>query len=509
MKKAGSFIKILKEITMKRIIALLLALVCLVTGATCFTGCADKENSGNENTDTVTPTLDHLNGLDFGGEYVSFAIAGGDGDDFNQRSIYVDEEGDDGDAVNSAIYARNQKIQTMLNVEFDIATDADASITSQIKPILLGGTSDYDIIAARQYDDIQLALEGVMLDLNTLADEGADYIKWDQEYWATSYIDALTFGNKTFWLASDLCLRFTGGYYCMFVNSRLYNDILFNEFGSIYDVVRNHNWTYDTLIEMSKKSYDDTNGNDTLDIEGDRVGLLLTVCDNINGMAISSGVMFTRYDENGTPINNVTTGNSTLISFMTKCHELANSEGVHAFGAGAVAYEEAMNIFAAGEAMFVAGRLNHAEMFLRDMVDDYYVIPCPMLNKEQGAYYTGVHDSTNIYGINYSSERIPAAAATLEALSYESFYSIRPIYYDSFLKFKYTRDDEAAEMIDIMHDGVYTDFVFIWQFSDVMNKLGFFLRENVLNRNSTSAIKKLSGSWTDGLNEILKLIEEM
>ena len=194
---------------------------------------------------------------------------------------------------------------------------------------------------------------------------------------------------------------------------------------------------------------------------------------------------------------------------MTKCHELANSEGVHAFGAGAVAYEEAMNIFAAGEAMFVAGRLNHAEMFLRDMVDDYYVIPCPMLNKEQGAYYTGVHDSTNIYGINYSSERIPAAAATLEALSYESFYSIRPIYYDSFLKFKYTRDDEAAEMIDIMHDGVYTDFVFIWQFSDVMNRLGFFLRENVLNRNSTSAIKKLSGSWTDGLNEILKLIEEM
>ena len=490
-----------------RIFALVMAIICLITTASCFVSCAENENNQQQGGE-VTPTLDHLKDLNFEGEEVSFIIAGGDGDSYNQRSIYVDEEGDDGDAVNSAIYARNQKIQQMLGIEIYIAADADASITSQAKTVLLGGTSDYDIIAARQYDDIQLALEGVILDLNTLPQLEADYIKWDQEYWATSYIDALTFGNKTFWLAGDLCLRFTGSYYCMFVNARLYNDILAAEYGSLYDVVRNKDWTYDTLMDMSEKSYLD-DGNDKVDLEGDRVGLLLTVCDNMNGMAISAGVVFTRYDENGTPVNNVTTGNRTLTSFMEKTYELINAPGVYAFGAGAVAYQEAMEHFASGQSVFVAGRLNHAEMFLRDMVDDYYVVPSPMLNKDQGAYYTAVHDSSNIYGINYSSERVAAAAATLEAMAYESFYSIRPIYYDSFLKFKYTRDDQAAEMIDIMHDGVYTDFVFIWQFSDEMNRLGFFLRENVHSRNSASSIKKLSSTWTKGLEDILAQINDM
>ena len=488
----------------KRILALALALVCLVSAVFTLSACADKDDEKPNTNVDVKPELDHLNGLDFGGEYVSFAIAGGDGDDFNQRSIYVDEEGDDGDAVNSAIYARNQKIQTMLNVEFDIATDADASITSQIKPILLGGTSDYDIIAARQYDDIQLALEGVILDLNTLADYDADYIKWDREYWATSYIDALTFGNKSFWLTGDLCMRYTGGYYAMFINTRLYNDILANEFGSIYDIVNNKQWTYAKLMDMVSKCYEDTNGDDKVDIEGDRLGLALPVWDNTNGMAISAGVIFTRYDENGTPANNTTNGNRTLLDFLEQHHNLIQTEGVYTFGGD---YKKAMEIFAAGQSVFVAGRLNQAELYLRDMVDDYYVIPCPMLNEEQGAYYTGVHDAINIYGINYSSEKIAAAAATLEAMAYESYYTVRPIYYDSFLKFKYTRDDQAATMIDLMHDNVYTDFVFIWQFSEDMSKLGSFLRNNVINANGASSLKKMQASWTKGVETILEKIE--
>ena len=494
----------------KRILSLIMAALCLVSTVFAITSCAkNDDNPDNGKTDTPIQTLDHLNGLDFGGEEINFAVVSSSVDDFNVRSIYVDEEGDDGDAVNSAIYARNQKIQTMLNVEIVIADDTTDSLTKHAKNALLGGSSDYDVLAARQYDDVQLALDGVILDLDTLANEGADYIKWNREYWASSYIEALSFGGKHFWLTGDLCMRYTSGYYALFVNTRHYNDILANEYGSIYDIVNNKQWTYDLLMEMAAKCYEDTNGNDTVDTEGDRLGMLLPVWDNTNGMAISAGVMFTRYDENGNPFSTFTNGNATLLSFVEKFNQLLRTEGVYSFKAPSYSYSEAMQLFAAGEAVFVSARLNQAELFLRDMVDDYYVIPNPMLNKEQGAYYTGVHDAINIYGINYCSEKVAATAATLEALAYESYYSVRPIYYDSFLKFKYTRDDKAATMIDLMHDNVYTDFVFLWQFSEEFGDMGMFLRNNVVTNKASSNLKKVQDSWTKALEDIKLKISEL
>ena len=491
----------------KRILSLVLAMILLLSSVAMLTACANGDK-GNQGTSEVQANLDHLKGLDFGGAPVNFIVSSSGVDDFNVRSIYVDEEGDDGDAVNSAIYARNQKIQNMLNVEIVIAADSTDSVTSQAKNILLGGSSDFDVFAARQYDDIALALEGVVLDLNTLPELNADYIKWDQEYWASSYIDALTFGDKHYWLTGDLCMRYTSGYYAMFVNARLYSDILEPTYGNIYDIVLNKDWTYDTLIEMSEKCYLD-DGNDKVDAEGDRLGLIFPVWDNTNGMAISAGVMFTRYDENGVPQNTFNNRNSTLLSFIEKCNELITTKGVYSFKAPSYSYIEAMELFAAGQGVFVAARLNQAELYLRDMTDDYYVIPCPMLNKDQGAYYTGVHDAINIYGINYSSEKIPAAAATLEAMAYESYYTVRPIYYDSFLKFKYTRDEKAAEMIDLMHDNVYTDFVFIWQFADDLEGMGSFLRNNVVTNKGSSNLKKVQDRWDTGLAEILKKINEL
>ncbi len=492
----------------KRIFALSMALLCLVSTVLALVSCADADK-GNANNNEVKNDLEHLNGLDFGGEDVTFIIAEADGDTFHRRSIYIDEEDTDGDAVNEKLYARNMWVQELLDVNIVMGHSEDQNVKTMIGAQLMAGSDDYDVIAARQYDDIQLALDGVILDLNTLDQYGADYIKWDREYWATNYIDALSFGDKTFWLTGDLCLRYTGGYYAMFVNTPLYDTILKPKYGSIYDVVRNKDWTYDTLISMVSDCYED-DGDDKVGIE-DQIGLMLPVWDNTNGLAISAGVVFTRYDEYGTPSNNVTAGNSTLISFMEKCNELIKTKGVYSFNPPSCSYQEAMRYFSNGTVVFVAGRLNQAELYLRQMEDDYYVIPYPMLNKEQGTYYTGVHDAINIYGINYNidDERIARTAATLEAMAYGSYKDVRPEYYDSCLKFKYTRDTEAAEMIDIMHDNVYTDFVFIWQFSADMNRLGYFLRENVAKSNPTSSIKKYVKSWDTGLENILGRIDEI
>ncbi len=486
-----------------------MALLCLVSSVLMLGSCADSDKD-NKNNGEVKNDIEHLEGLDFEGLDVKFIISEATtaADEFNSRSIYVDEDNTD-DAVNSAIFDRNARVQELLNINIVVVDSAHTGIKSWIGSQLLAGVTDYDIISARQFDDVQLALDGVILDLNTLDKYGADYIKWNEEYWATSYIDALSFGDKTFWLTGDLCLRYSGGFYAFFVNSRLYQDMLQSEYGGMYQLVNDGKWTYDMLIEMISKCYKD-DGDDIVDIE-DQFGMLFPVWDSTNGMAISAGVKFTSYDEAGVPHNNMNASNEVLISYMNKCHELFSTKGCYSFNAPSADYEKAMQLFAAGQSMFVVGRVNFAELYLRDMTDDYYIIPCPKLDESQTQYYSSVHDAMSIYGINFNIDdtHIQAAAATLEAMAYYSYKDVRPIYFDSFLKFKFTRDDEAWKMIDLMHDSIYTDFVHIWMTSADMNKLNAFLRNNVIRNNPTSDIKKYVGTWNNGLEKILTRIEEL
>jgi|GEM_PF-1480671 len=494
----------------KRIIALALGLLCLISSILTLVACApsNQQQKEDENTESESP-LAHLENVNFDGTEVNFIVASADGDSYHSRSIYVEE--DDGDPVNSALYNRNAKIESTYGVYINLVSDLDQNITTQAKTALLGGSDAYDVIGARQYDDIQLALDGVVLDINTLDQYGADYIRYDREYWGSGYIDALSFGGKVFWLASDICLRYIGGYYAMFVNSQLYHDNLEAEYGDLYEIVKSGNWDYDTLIEMVPKGYRD-DGNDKVDNVNDTLGLALPVWDNTNGMSISAGVIYTGFNADGSPYCTINKKNQTLLDFMSTFYKLINTEGVYTYGGD---YKAAMTYFASDGAVFVAGRLNQAELYLGDMDTDYYVVPCPKLTKSQTDYYTGVHDAINIYGISASSPHIQAAAVTLEAMSYLSYEEVRPVYFESVLKYKYTRESEAVKMIQLMHDTVYTDFVFIWQFSTRFadasggNKLGDFLRNAVKQKSQSAMLAKHQDRWKLAVETILEEINEM
>ena len=498
----------------KRIIALLLGLLCLIATVASLVACAGTpEEKPKEKTEN---NIEHLSGLNFDGAEVTFIVASADGDSYHQRSITVDlddEDLNDSNSVDAEIHRRNAKIESDLGVEIALADYADQSISSHFKNVLLAGEDSYDVIGARQYDDIQLALDGIVLDINKLDQFNADYIKWENEYWGTDYIDALSFGDKVFWLAGDICLRYMGGYYAFFVNSSLYKTLLEDKYGTIYSVVRNNQWTYDTLIEMVPLGYVDVNANDRVDNQQDQLGLAFPIWDNTNGMSLSAGVIYTGYDADGMPYSTIGKNYDQLLTFMSKCNDLVMTKGVYKYGGD---YKGAMQYFAQDKAVFVAGRLNQAELYLSEMETDYYVIPCPKITADQ-PFKTGVHDAINIYGIckNINSEQVRAAAATLEEMAYLSYHNVRPVYFDSVLKYKYTRDAEAAEMIDLMHNGVYTDFVFIWQFSDRFgdaqkaNKLGDYLRNAVLTRSYTVSLKKHEQRWRDAVVQIVEEIKEL
>ncbi len=489
----------------KRILALIMSMLLIACTLLTFASCKDDSNDDNGPSDVKIPWLDKLGDHDLGGYTVKFAVAeAGENDGFNERSIVA--SADTGDRVDGRISARNKNIENRFNCKIELTYVNNENLAdTTVKDVLLGEGDDYDVLAARQYDDVVLCSQGLILDIK--ADETASkYIDYSQPYWAEDYIKGMTYNNQLYWLTGDLNLRYTGGFYATFVNATIYNQYL-SSYGDIHDIVRNKEWTVDKLQEMSDTAARITEGskpgslNDT-----DIVGVAFPIHDNTNGLAVSSGVKFSKTNKDGSITFTFNSSNTTLKTFYKEYMELINSKGCMNYydaknGGG---YPTAFDDFASDKALFVFGRLNQAELYLRNTKEgSFYIIPNPMLNdtqKEKG-YISSLHDAISIYGINPYSANIKATAIVLEAMAGESYRSVRPEYYDKALGNKYTRDESTKEMINLISEGSYSDFALVWCFTTYFNNdeggLGLFLRKNMRTgvADITTSLKMQGERW--------------
>lgn len=500
----------------KKITALMLSFGLCAASILMLASCAEENTPNtttppsNSNGPETQITLNDLPKVDMGGACINFAVSETDahaGDTFHQRSILPPDEETE-DAVDLAVFARNEKIKQYFNCEIDLVFYTDQNLSASIGSQLTAGTSDYDILGARQYDDVQLALDGCVYDLSMLEvdyPEAAGYLNLDASYWAKGYNDALQIGSGRYWVTGDLCLRYSGGYYCYFVNHTLYNEYLGEKYGNIYDLVRDGKWTLDTLTAMTEGVWNDDDGDDKTST-GDMLAIAQPVWDNANGLSISSGVQYSYRHEDGTIQLTMVKGNPQLEGFMNKFYGLLQKQGVYNYGGD---YSNAMMKLVANEAVFASGRLNQAELYLQEMEDNYGIVPNPKLSEDQPYYISSIHDGVQLYGINNGSEQVEYAALILDAMELESRNSVRPVYFDSSVKIKYSRGSDDADMINLMDASIYSDFVYVWQFSSEMNGMGDWLRNAVKSSNGYTSITRVEKTWKSGLEDILEEIQKL
>ena len=495
----------------KKLTALFMGLVLCAGSVLMLASCV--KHDGNKPPVTTGGTtgdevydISQLPKVDMEEAVIGFCVAETDGDGFHLRSIRSDDEESE-DIVDVAVRQRNLKIEQYFNCSIEGVDYIPGGLNKQIQAQLIAGVSDYDILGARQYDDVQLALRGVVYDLTKLGEdypEAANYMNFDAEYWPGTYNDGLLVGNGRYWVTGDLCLRYSGGYYCYFVNHTLYNEKLSETYGNVYDLVREGKWSLDLLAEMAPALWEDMDGDDKTST-GDMLAIAQPVHDNTNGLAISSGVMFSYRNDDGTIEFTFTSGNKNLESFMSKFANLLAQPGVHDYGADMV---NAMGKFANEEAVFAGGRLNQAELYLRDMVSDYGILPNPKLSADQENYISSIHDGVSLYGINNACTQVPNAALVLEAMEMESRKPVRPVYFEAAVKVKYSRGGDDADMIDLMDQTAYSDFVYVWQFSSEMGGLGGWLRNNI-STSGFNNVKRNQTKWKNGLDAIVEEINKL
>ena len=192
---------------MKKIISIVLIIVTIMS-LLALASCASKDKQKDDGPtelpeDFVHPLIDA--GLDFQGQHVTFALSSASSDNSIGRiSCDVDEKS--GDSVVDAIYDRNEFVESTLNVVIEpVLYTTHTDFTSQVLPSLISHTDDYNILWAQQAGDIDLCLDGYVIDLSTLSDD-ENYINYEQDWWATNYINHYTYDYELFWLSGPLSL---------------------------------------------------------------------------------------------------------------------------------------------------------------------------------------------------------------------------------------------------------------------------------------------------------------
>jgi len=451
---------------MKKIISALIILSVILT----MFACSDNSSGGDANVtmaDAVTSSGDETvaensetlrsqvkstlpDNLDFDGTVIRLLSR----DDGTSLGMEITAEENTGDVVIDAIYDRKLKVEELLNVVIEpLYVNQDIhggdQINGKIRKAVLAGADDYDIAANHMSQYTPLIMEGCFLNLNNLA-----YLDFDQPWWSRSFKEQITVNDKLYFAVGDIALTMIKAMYTQFINLDMFESLFPNE--NIYDVIFSGEWTIDKMINYCKTAYLDINGNSEID-KADQFGYI-----------VNSGGHHTDAWMGATNVQIIDSSGSTpefvldqprTYEFVDSYRRLLLSDNCSFLTTDS---DSTYYIpFKEGRALFTSMMLSNVEN-LRDMEDDYGMLPIPKLNDAQTEYTGWTHNGFSAFAIIQTCQVSDAAAALLEAMCVESYRNVTEAFFDVALKLKYARDDSSSQMLDIIRNAIVFDFGMVY-----------------------------------------------
>ncbi|MGN1128372.1 MAG: hypothetical protein ACI4T6_05380, partial [Candidatus Flemingiibacterium sp.] len=175
------------------------------------------------------------------------------------------------------------------------------------------------------------------------------------------------------------------------------------------------------------------------------------------------------YTKNGSEDWKFTYGSEHDIDFVNKVYTLFyETEGgwfsdiTNAIAEQLEMYNKISSRFSSGDIFIMTAELNDSVAQLRDMKDDYGILPYPKYDEEQDYYISSARNTHNAFSMPVTSKDPDMAGAVLEALSSSNHDTVLPAYFEIALKTKYSRDNDSARMYDIIRDTMILDFGYIY-----------------------------------------------
>ena len=365
---------------------------------------------------------------------------------FTWRNTRILAEEEIGDIVNDALYLRQRQLEERFNCVLTVNEIDDT--TENLRRNVSAGDNTYQLYSI--YDQNFGVLVPYVIDANMIP-----HLRVDERHWNPYPTSLYNFDNKQLALAGNISLGVVSGAGCLIFNKDIFRDFFPGE--DLYSYVRENKWTLDNFFRLALAVGTDRNGNGVWDAE-DLYGLNSSFKGYIGGIMTGAGIGFTEAGGDGAPVYNLHQ-NAAALGLMTRMMDTLNMPGFHYSEAVQVYDTLPADFFANGHTLFNTGSAFGVER-LRAMESEIGILPLPKYDEKQERYYSTTYGNSlwvlpKTLDLGGESDNV---GIILEAMSFSGYYDIIPQYKEVVLKTKTARDDESADMIDIIFDSVYFTF---------------------------------------------------
>ncbi|MBE6611644.1 MAG: hypothetical protein E7632_04035 [Ruminococcaceae bacterium] len=458
---------------------------CGGSGAVDTTAASDAETTPAETAPAFTPA-----DADYNGE--PFIIAENDVGDWMQ-SAFIEEQ--NGDVLNDSIYERNRIVEELYNVDIKgckIEGGRNSQDLSSLKNTILAGDDEFDVAYIPGQLTSKIFTEPDFL--VPLSD--IDTLDLTNEWWAEKSVEAMTFKGKTLSATGDMIVTTNGSATITFFNKEL------AEIHNIdmYDVVRQGKFTIDYAHETGKLAQADLDGDTVVNVDRDSFGFC-TEALNIMQFINQAGESLVKKDADGVPTSSL--DSPRVMDIVQHYIDIIDdTDSVIAMQDGRFK-EGGPNVLINRNALFFwitnLQRMNMARTFEAD----FGVIPFPKWeeSEEYTAPLSGFWDSWLM--VPATNTELDKAGHICEALGYYGRELVTPAFIETAVTTKALRDDESAEMLEMVlgnlscDAGIYFDWGYWMLYRMVQNHNGNLASELAKN---ISAINASIESFTAALD---------
>ena len=444
----------------KRILSLALAML-LIFGTVLLSACGDKktdeteQNTGNQ---TTAPT-DGTDPLEY--YKTQFGDVNLDGKEIwiydlnTSPDVHVNFYDDiQGDPMNVALYKRDNLFVDLYGVSFEYFQNTAGS--KLISNAVLAGSYVADIIYGRASGDrlMTLAQMDCMKDMRSL-----EKLDFSQAWWGNFITDSLTVNDRLFFTSGDILPTFYQSIGCFFYNIDLGNSYGISK-DEVSKTITEGNLTWEYITTASKDAYLNLDSNSDMTADKDQFGLITyNVYNHTNMFTIGAGLNLCEQNDEGEWF--VDFESASVVDKLGKLETYMDTYSMGESGVDSIM----QTTFKEGRAVFAEHFTESAFNHLRDMSNDYLMLPVPKLEASQSSYRCMVNSYVNCFvGVLSNCADDTATSIILESMAYAGYNDIRPVAYEEFLKGTLARDPAAVELVDLIFDTAYIDYGVIEKF---------------------------------------------
>ncbi len=495
---------------MKKLLALLLAALMLLALAACGGTPAETTAPASPVTaspdEAYSPDLPDPETVDIAGTFNILVSANIERNDFHA-------EGEEGTAVETAIFRRNELLKEKYGVEIvdeDLiefgSTNGSGTGFKTVYNDYMAGEGLYDAASIGPYDVATLAYGGYLHDLNQ-----TPYVDLTKPYWDQRANADLAVNGRMYYSTGDIS----------HVDNLMTHAILFNkdmiaEYGleDPYQLVRDDEWTMESYARIAKSVGEDLN-QDGIYNEHDRYGIL-TWNDPTTAILACSGERIASVGEDG--LIHLTFYNERVLNLYDRYFDLVfdqahsyNYQYDNVTGKATLLATWDPNrdaIFNEDRAVFYMTLVETVERH-RDSETDFGILPYPKLDENQERFGHAVSAfHSQFVCVPKMAKDYERTGIVLEELAYQGLRLLTPAFYDQTLVGRYVRDEESAEMLDIIYATHVFDLGAYYKIGSYNSKMSqiYVTRTPIASMYETYRVS--AERMIDLINQMMQSIEE-